>query len=175
LAVGTLTLGIPGSSATTFATEPIPSLALFRASADGPLAVRSELGYAVVAGRSVWGTAQILGPTHKPKYVWSVAAMMTEGEARQLGSLAKWQSANYRAKIEGALRLIDETELLDDEPNPHSRTLLSSLVTPWNSGYRYGYGVFSVAVQLPEDWRSQVGRWASGSSARLCTFNLVEL
>lgn len=101
--------------------------------------------------------------------------MLTETEARQLGALAKWQDSTYKAQGNGALRLIDEVELLDDEPNPHSRTLLSALVTPWNSGYRYGYGVFPVAVQLPEDWRAQVGRFTSGSGARLCTFAVIEL
>jgi hypothetical protein len=101
--------------------------------------------------------------------------MATDVEARQLGALARWQDGQFKAKQDGTLRLIDETEYLDDEPTPHSRTLLSALVTPWNSGYRYGYGVFPVKLQLPENWRTQMGRYSSGSQARLVTFICEEL
>jgi len=170
-----LTLGIPGNSTTNFATTPIPSMVMDRGSADGPLSTRSELGWITVANRSNYGTAQISGPAYAPKYIWAVAAALTEVQARQLGAMARWQDTTYKAQGNGALRLIDEVEYLDDEPNPHSRTLLSALVTPWNGDYRYGYGVFPVVIQLPEDWRTQLGRWSTGGDARLVTFSLVEL
>lgn len=175
MAVGELTLGIPGNSTTNFATTPIPSIALGRGPAGEALSTRSEVGYSELIGRSNWGTPQVSGPVHNPKYQWAIAAMLTESQARQVGALAKWQDAAYKARTDGALRLIDEAELLDDEPNPHSRTLLTPLVTPWNSGYRYGYGVFPVLIQLPQDWRQQVGQWSTGEAARLCTFVVVEL
>lgn len=174
MAVGELTLGLPGATATTFATTPIPALTLRRGSGDS-VSTRSEVGFSALAGRSNWGTPQVSGPAYSTKYQWAVATMLTESQARQLGALAKWQDAAYKARTDGALRLIDEVELLDDEPNPHSRTLLSALTTTWNSGYRYGYGVFPVLLQLPPDWRQQVGRWATGEGARLCTFAVSEL
>ena len=176
MALGELRLGIPGTSHfSAFATSALPAVTLSRAPAGTPLALRSELGFAELAGRSNWGTAAIAGPAHTPKYTWAVAALVTLDEALQLGALAKWQDAAYKAKADGALRLIDETELLDPEPNPHSRVLLSVLTPTWASGYRYGYGIFPVLVQLPSDWKTQVGRWSTGDDARLVTFSLLEI
>lgn len=175
MAVGQLTLGIPGATPTTFAATPIPAVALFRSPAGSPLTSRSPLGYAEVTGRSNWGTPQVSGPTHAPTYAWAVATMLTLDEALQLEALAVWQDRAYKAKTDGALRLIDETEFLGPEPNPHSRTLLEAITPLWGAGYRYGYGVFAAKLQLPEDWKQQAGVWASGGEARLCTFSLVEL
>jgi hypothetical protein len=175
MALGQLTLGIPGASPTTFATTPIPAVVLFRSPAGSPLASRSPLGYAEVAGRSNRGTAQVSGPAYAPTYAWAVATMLTLDEALQLEALAVWQDRAFKAKTDGALRLIDETELLGPEPNPHSRTLLTPITPAWGSGYRYGYGVFAAKLQLDQDWKQQIGVWASGAEARLCTFSLVEL
>ena len=136
---------------------------------------RSELGYAEVTGRSNRGVAQVSGPAYATTYAWAVATMLTLAESQQIGALAKWQDAAYKAKTNGALRLIDETEYLDPEPNPHSRPLLAALTPTWANTYRYGYGIFEVKLQLPEDWRQQVGVWSSGDYARLCTFSLMEL
>jgi hypothetical protein len=184
MALGQLTLGIPGATATTFATTPIPAVVLFRSPAGSPLASRSPLGYAEVAGRSNRGTAQVSGAQTIVTYVWAVATMMTKAEAQRLTKLANWQDWGYKgitntgapaAKQDRPMRLIDETEELDGEPSPHSRTLLTPLTDPDNAAWVYGYGVFSVKIQLPEDWRQQIGVWASGAEARLCTFSLVEL
>ena len=173
--VGQLTIGIPGAGAADYVTTPIPSLVLFRQPTDAPLALRSELGYAEVTGRSNYGTPQVSGPNYDPTYQWAVAAMLTEAEARQLGALAKWRDRQYKSNANGRLRLIDQVEYLDSEASPHSRTLLATLTETWNAGYSYGYGVFDVKIQLPPDWRSQAGLWASGSQARLCTFSLIEV
>ena len=175
MAVGQLSLGIPGASPTTFATTPIPAVVLFRSPADSPLASRSPLGYAEVTGRSKRGTPSVAGPTTAPTYIWAVATMLTLDEALQLEALAGWQDRAYKAKADGALRLIDETEFLGPEPTPHSRTLLTAITPAWASTYRYGYGVFAAKLQLPEDWKQQAGVWASGAEARRCTFSLVEL
>lgn len=175
MAVGQLTLGIPGATATTFATSPLPAVTLFRSPAGAPLASRSPLGYAELTGRSNRRTPQISGPAYAPTYAWAVATMLTLDEALQLEALATWQDRSYKAKADGALRLIDELEPLGPEPDPHSRTLLSPITPTWASSYRYGYGVFAAKLQLTEDWKQQVGVWASGAEARLCTFSLVEL
>jgi hypothetical protein len=175
MATGEITIGIPGAGASNFATTPIPSLVLYRASAEAPLASRSELGFSTLEGRSNWGTSQVSGPNYSARYSWAIAAMLTEDQARQLGALAKWQDGQYKGQSDGKLRLIDELEPLDPEPTPHSRTLLSALNPSWNAAYSYGYGVFDVLLQLPEDWRQQVGRWATGEGARLVTFVAVEL
>ena len=184
MAVGQLSLGIPGASPTTFATSPLPAVVLFRSPADSPLASRSPLGYAEVVGKSQWGVSQVAGAQTIVTYSWAVAAMMTKAEAQRLTKLANWQDWGYKgitntgapaAKQARPMRLIDEIEELDGEPSPHSRTLLTPLTDPDNAAWVYGYGVFNVKIQLPQDWRQQVGVWASGAEARLCTFSLVEL
>ena len=175
MADGDLTLGIPGGGASDFTTAALPSVVLFRSAPGEPLTSRSQLGYAGVTARSNRGAAAISGPAYAPTYIWAVASMVTQTEAQQIAALAGWQDRAYKARANGALRLLDETEYLDPEPTPHSRPLLASLTPSWASGYRYGYGVFAVKLQLPEDWRQQVGVWATGEQARLVTFSLVEL
>lgn len=175
MAAGELRLGIPGNTFSSFTTTTLPAVTLNRSPAGTPLALRSELGYAELSGRSNRGTAQIAGPAYAPTYTWAVASLVTLDQALQLGSLSKWQDAAFKAKADGALRLIDETELLDPEPNPHSRTLLSILTPTWASTYRYGYGIFPIKLQLPEDWKQQVGRWRTGDEARLVTFSMLEI
>lgn len=175
MALGQLSLGIPGATPTTFATAPLPAVALFRSPAGSPLASRSPLGYAEVAGRSTWGTPQVSGPAFAPTYAWAIATMLTLDEALMLEALAVWQDRAFKAKTDGALRLIDETEFLGPEPDPHSRTLLTPLTLTGAPTYRYGYGVFAAKLQLDQDWKQQVGVWATGAEARLCTFSLVEL
>lgn len=129
-----------------------------------------------IAQRSNGGVSQIVAPAYEPKFIWTVAAMLTQAEARQLGALAGWQDRAYKANQDGALRLIDEIEFLDSEPSPHSRTLLSTLTESWNASYVYGYGVFPVLAQLPQDWRELIGRWTgSGEEARVVTFTLLEI
>jgi len=175
MALGDLRLGIPGPTFSSFTTTALPAVTLNRSPAGSPLALRSELGYAELSGRSNRGTAQIAGPAYPITYAWAVASLVTLDEAMQLGALAKWQDARYKARQDGALRLIDETELLDPEPNPHSRTLLSILTPSWAPTYRTGYGIFAAKLQLPADWKTQVGRWATGEEARLVTFSLLEI
>jgi len=175
MALGQLTLGIPGNTATNFATTPLPAVALFRSSPEAPLASRSALGFAEVSGRSNRGTPLVAGPAYAPAYAWAVATMLSLTEALQLEALAGWQDRAYKAKTDGALRLIDETEVLGPEPDPHSRTLLEPLTPLWADTYRYGYGVFAVKLQLPEDWKQQQGVWASGDEVRFCTFSLIEV
>lgn len=186
MAEGDFQLGIPGAGASDFATTPIPSINFIDCwTPDGGFPTRGEIGYATLADRSNWGTAQITGPAYGVRYIWPVAAMLTQAQARQLGALAKWQSLGYQGltnaeapttRVARPLRLVDEIEYLDSEPTPHSRTLLSSIQESWNSDYVYGYGVFEVFVQLPQDWRQLVGRWQhSGDQARLVTFTLVEI
>ncbi|MBD1918847.1 MULTISPECIES: hypothetical protein [Cyanophyceae] len=175
MALGELRLGIPGNTFSSFTTTTLPSVTLNRSPAGTPLALRSELGYAELSGRSNRGTAQISGPAYAPTYAWAVAALVTLDEALQIGALAKWQDAAFKAKTDGALRLIDETELLDPEPNPHSRVLLQVLTPEWAPTYRNGYGIFAAKLQLPQDWRQQVGRWSTGEEARLVTFSVLEI
>lgn len=175
MAAGDLTIGIPGGGASNFATTPIPSLAIDRFPPDAGIPIRGELGYAALSGRSTNGIPQIIGVTHTPKYLWTITAMLTDAQSRQLGALAKWQDATYKSGSDGKLRLIDEITYLDSEASPHSRTLLSSLQESWNSGYVYGFGVFDVLIQLPQDWKTAIGVWGDGSEARSVTFSLVEL
>lgn len=176
MAAGDFTLGIPGTGTSDFASLPIPSLVLDRWTPDAGVPVRGEIGYAEVAGRSNNGISQISGVAYDPTFIWPVAAMLTQAQARQLGALARWQDREYKARRDGALRLVDEIDFLDSEPSPHSRTLLSSLQESWNSNFVYGYGVFPVKLQLGQDWRQLIGRWVdSGEEARLVTFTLIEL
>ncbi|MEO0533232.1 MAG: hypothetical protein AAF215_05130 [Cyanobacteria bacterium P01_A01_bin.123] len=176
MVAGDLTLGIPGAGASDFATTPIPSITLnLWPDDDDAEPLRSESGYAEVEERSSEGTPQIIGPSYEPTYLWTVPVMLTLDEAIQLGALAKWQDAEYKAYRDGALRLIDEIDYLDAEPSPHSRTLLSALNPSWNAGYEYGFGVFKVKLQVPGNWRRIAGRWTdSDEEARRVIFQLVE-
>ncbi|MEM6435703.1 MAG: hypothetical protein AAF773_17905 [Cyanobacteria bacterium P01_D01_bin.115] len=176
MAEGELTIGIPGSGSTDFATTPIPALTLNAWPAGGGVPTRNEIGYAELSARSNRGTPAISGPSYDVTYSWPIAAMVTLDEALQLGALAKWQDQQYKAQNDGALRLIDELEPVDPQPSPHSRTLLSTLNPSWNAGFEYGYGVFAVKLQLPTDWRQIVGVWKdSGELARLITFQALEV
>lgn len=177
MAAGDFTLGIPGVTSTTFATTPIPALSFADCwTRDAGFPQRGEVGYAEVIGRSTNGIPQIAGVAYKPTYLWTVVALLTQAQARQLGALAKWQDAAYKANTDGALRLIDQMEFIDSEPSPHSRTLLTPIVETFNAAYVYGYGVFPVKLQLPQDWRSLIGRWVdTGLEARQVTFTLLEV
>ncbi|MBE7384362.1 MAG: hypothetical protein F6J95_023485 [Leptolyngbya sp. SIO1E4] len=176
MAEGDLTIGIPGGGASDFAATPVPALTLNLWTRDAGAPMRSELGYAELLGRSNRGTPQISGPAYGITFSWPVAAMLTLDEALQLGALAKWQDSQYKAQNNGALRLVDEIEYLDPEPSPHSRSLLAALNPSWNAGYEYGYGVFTVKLQLPQDWKQNIGRWTdSGELARLATFAITEV
>lgn len=176
MAAGNFTVGIPGPGTSDFASLPIPSLLFDLWTPDAGVPVRGEIGYAEVAGRSNNGISQISGVAYDPTFIWPVAAMLTQAQARQLGALARWQDREYKARRDGALRLIDEIDFLDSEPSPHSRSLLSAISESWNAAYVYGYGVFPVKLKLPQDWRQMIGRWVdSGEEARLVTFTLIEL
>ena len=176
MADGDIIIGIPGSGASDFATTPIPSLTLNTWPANAGLPTRSTLGYAELSERSNRGTPVVTGPAYDVTYSWAIAAMLTLDEALQLGALALWQDRQYKAQNDGALRLIDQIEFLDAEPSPHSRTLLQALNPSWNAGYQYGYGVFSIKLQLPPDWRQNIGRWTStGEGARVVSLQALEL
>lgn len=170
---GQLTLGIPGAGASDFATTPIPAIVLGEWPADTP-PTRQEFNYAVLQGRSSYGTPQVDGPAYGITYAWTVAAWLTMPEMLQLGALAKWQDRTYKTPADGKLRLIDEVRELDPEPSPHSRTLLSPLAPDWNAAYQYGFGVFNVKIVLPNDWDAYVGA-ANGVQRRIATFTLEEV
>ena len=176
MAVGQLRLGIPGNTSTNFASSPLTALTLTRSPAGAPLAVVSTVGWATLSDRSNRGTAIITGPSHSFFYSWAISALLTQDEALHLQALAQWQNDKLQKKESGfALRLIDETKFVIPEPSPHSRVLLQSITPPFGNSYRYGYGVFPVKLEIPEDLLSDAGRWASGNEAKLLTFGAVEL
>jgi hypothetical protein len=174
MAIGDLTIGIAGATSTTFATSPIPSLRVYRWTADGS-ATRSRLGYAELRQRSINGVAQINGPTHAPKFVWSIATVLTLNEMRQLSNLANYQDDQYKSQADGKLRFIDEIQYLDNFERA-GRTLLSETAEAWNASYKYGYGVFAVKLQLPEEFNTELGLLNSdGSIAHTVTFQVLEV
>jgi hypothetical protein len=174
MAIGDLTIGIAGGSSTNFATSPIPSLRIYRWTADGA-PVRGRLGYAELRQRSINGVAQINGPTHSPKFVWSIAAVMTLDEMRQLSNLANYQDDQYKSQTDGKLRFIDEIQYLDNFERT-GRTLLAEIAEVWNANYKYGYGVFAVKLQLPEEFNAELGRLNSdGSIVHTVTFQVLEV
>ena len=177
MAEGDFTIGIPGVGASDFAASPIPAVTLIDCwTSEQGAPMRSPIGYVEVIGRSSYGTPQISGPSYGITYSWPVLAMITLDEALQIEALAGWQNDQYLNQNDGALRLVDEVELLGPEPSPHSRPLLTALNPSWNASYEYGYGIFKAKLQLPSDWKQILGRWTdSGEEARTCGFRLEEV
>lgn len=178
MAVGQITIGIPGNSSTNFATSPVQSLVLQLSPRGSQLSNPSRVGRAVSNGYSNRGTAIIGGPSYNPKYQWAFSAMVTQDQYLHLAALAFYQQDKISKKETASqfrLRMIDETEFLEPEHNPHSRVLLQSITPSWAPSYRYGYGVFDVKLEIPEDFVSKAGKWSSGNEARLLTFGAIEL
>lgn len=137
---------------------------------------RSMLNLISVGGYSQYGTPEIQGALTDPRYTWQISAHLTENEALQLDALAKWQDSQYKAKLDGKLQLTDQMEYLPPEASPHSRTLLSALNPSWNAGYEYGYGVFDVAIAIPEQHRTHAGVIVGTTDqVKLVQFGMVEV
>lgn len=162
-----LTIGIPGTSSTNFATSPHPSLAIRNVTADQTLSLRSSIEdqQVLVGARSLSGTAELNGTVFASKLAWEINTVFTDADIRLINALKEWQDAAYRSGSDGALRLIDQHEYLWGETSPHSRTLLSSISESYNASVVYGHGVFSVALTLPNNWRQSLG--PGYSTARL--------
>jgi hypothetical protein len=178
VAVGQITIGIPGNSSTNFANSPVTQLVLKLSAPGTELAPRPRIGRAISNGYSNRGTAIIGGPAYNPKYQWAITSMVTQDQYLHLAALAFYQQDKISKKetqSQWRLRLIDETEYVEPEHNPHSRVLLQSITPSWAPSYRYGYGVFDVKLEIPEDFVAKAGKWASGSECRLVTFGAVEL
>jgi len=150
-------IGIAGGTSTTFATSPIPSVALTRVPGDAILSTRNVINTATVAGRSNYGTLAVSGGDYKFKYAWEITAVITEAQNLVLNALIQWQKDNPGT----GLRLIDEVEYLEPAPT-QSRTMLTTLHPSWNAGYVYGYGVFNVLLTLGDGWRERFGRPSEG-------------
>lgn len=164
---GSLTLGIPGPGSTDFEATPIPSL-LISEWLGGQMAVRSPaVGALTVSGYSNWGTANITGPAHGLKYSWAVPTVLEAPHARQLFRLWHWQQTN-----QAALRLVDEVEPLDI---PDGRPLLATNTEAYGTGLTYGFAAFAVWLELPEDWRTHLGVFATGTHAKQVSFTLLEV
>lgn len=157
MAAGQITIGIAGASPTTFATSPIPALALTKVPGGDALSNRIEIGLLTPIERSTRGNLVIGGRVAAVKYAWTFSAILTEAEAMHLGALVQWQKDNPTT----GLRLIDEVQYLDPVDS-QPRTLLTTLNPSWNAGYEYGYGVFTVLLDMGEEWRSRFANFREG-------------
>jgi len=175
MSIGELNLGIPGGSASNFATTPYPSITINRWTSDGRAPSRQRLNYAALAGRSIAGTSQIVGPIHLTRFQWSVFTVLTLAEMRLLVNLADWQDDQYKDQNDGKLRLIDEIQYLSNiERSQNGRTLLAELDETYDSSVKYGFGVFNVKLQLSEDFNAELGLLGD-DVAHVCTFQIIEV
>lgn len=157
MAQGQITIGIAGATPTTFATTPIPALVLAKVPGGESLSNRIEIGLLTPLERSTRGNLVIGGRDSAVKYAWEFSAILAEAEAMQLGALVQWQKDNPTT----GLRLIDEVQYLDPVPS-QSRTLLTTLNPSWNGSYVYGYGVFTVLLDMGDEWRSRFANFREG-------------
>lgn len=173
---GQIRLGIPGAGTTDFATSPIGFITLDDWEPGTGIPTRKPIGTSSIGQRSNNGVAAIVAPAYVTLYGWDVVAIADLTTTLQLGALARYQDTQQKAGNLAPLRLIDETDYLDPEPNPHSKTLLTPITPPWNGSYRYGYGVFGVQLILPADgWRTPIGVFSDGTPAYRVAFALEEL
>jgi hypothetical protein len=171
MAFGQIRIGIPGNTSSNFSTATLAVLTLENATADAPLSLRSPIGFNTAGTPSNYGTTPITGPAYTPKELWTLAPLLTASEAMHLRALVTYQKSTGNP-----LRLIDEVDLIAIDPAYNNRTLLEQTTPSWGSGYRTGYGVFSVQLQLDGDWNQYFGIFnATGEQARVVTFTAVEL
>lgn len=171
MAAGEIRIGIPGNSTSNFNTSTLAVLTLYRGEADASLSQRSPIGFDTAGTPTNWGTTPITGPAYAPKYLWTLSPWLTESEAQHLEALVLYQKAT-----QNPLRLIDEIDKVVINPSYNNRTLLSPTTPTWTSSYQVGYGVFSVQLQLQDDWNQFIGRWTGEDApARAATLTAVEL
>lgn len=149
MATGALTIAIPA------AAPPIPELSIVFFEPGGM--EQDSTGWATAGTPSQWGTTPITGPAYNGKYGGSVAAHLSQSEMVLFRALARWQDRQLKGLdaplaldspfATGQLKITDETQFLDAEPAPHSRTLVAALNPTWNAGWEYGYGIFAAKVQ----------------------------
>ncbi|MEL6250230.1 MAG: hypothetical protein AAFR15_19740 [Cyanobacteria bacterium J06627_15] len=169
MAYGELTLAIPGAS------PPIQPLVLRGYAPDDEAYSRNYLGLAQAVDFSAYGSPLVDGPLTE-RYVWAIAAHITEQDALQLEALILWSSDQYKSRQDGALLLTDEVERAIAEPAPHSRTLLSATAPTWAPTWQYGYMRCRVIASLAEDNpRMQLGRMSDGEDLKLVQFGAIEV
>lgn len=173
MAQGELTIGIPGAGASDFASSPITSLTITQTPQKGP-PTRGKPPAVSVRSESINGTSAIGGRASAAKFIWTINCILSFDDARKLTTLADWQSDQYQNSNDGVLRLIDETKYINNfERQVWGRSLLAQIDESWNSAYKYGYGVFGVLLQLPEDFEAYFGNITTGESS--LTFTIVEV
>ena len=165
MAVGEITIRIPGAS------PPIPEVILPNFLKDENYEISAE-GLAEIAERSQYGTATITGPLGD-WYSFTITSILLEEDALRLGALARWSSAEGKAKRDGALELDFELEYADPEPPGHGRTFVSTLTTSY--GYEYGYPRFKVLLSIPPNYRKRLGRGPNGSCYSQVSFIATEV
>lgn len=161
-----LTLGLPDTTPTGFSSVIVPPLIL-RDWEEYP--IRSPFKIKKHSGYSLNGTPLITGEQYGVRYSWGVKKTMTASEARHLGILF-----NYQQSSGNNLRLWDEVEELDPETAPHSRTLLVDVPEPLSPGMVYGFGVFNIWIELPDEFKTDFGINAKGINLKTVKFLMTE-
>jgi len=171
VAVGEIRIGVPGNSTSNFNTASLAVLTLYRGEAGASFSQRSPIGLDSTGTPSNWGTTPITGPAYVPKYLWTFSPWLTETEAQHLEGLVLYQKST-----QNALRLIDEVDKVVINTSYNDRTLLSATSPTWATGHQVGYGVFSVHLQLQDDWSQFIGMWdGTTTPARAAVLTAVEL
>ena len=165
MAAGEITIRIPGPSPL------IPEVVLSNFLQDENYEISSD-GLAAITERSSYGTAVITGPL-EDWYSFTITSILVEEDALRLGALARWSSAEGKAKRDGALELDFELEYADPEAPGHGRTFVSTLTTPY--GYEYGYPRFKVVLSLPPNYRKRLGKGPDGNCYSQVSFIATEV
>lgn len=108
------------------------------------------------------------------KFSWALNPRgLSEVKLRDLQALMSWQQARYAADLDGHLVLVDEYLELPAQPAPHTKTLLTTLTTPY--GYEYGFGVFKVFLRPAESAQAPIGGFADNTLAQSFQFTALEI
>lgn len=177
--MGRFRLGIPDSTATGFATTPLPPLTISRF----PVGVGEQAFRSILDQLTLDSFTQPQEPVFSgalgERFVWSVQTVLSNDDALLFGALRGWQQAQIAAHdawVEGGrvgpepiwkLRWVDEIRPTDPEPAA-SRQLLTLQNTGY--GWQYGYPVVDCLIALPE---SPLAFWAKERDQ--LSFTVIEL
>ena len=115
---------------------------------------------------TVMGSATARGVLHQPRYIWEVAALLTETETELLRGLFMVQDRKRRLRQPCGITLVDRTQRFV-QPVPVTRAIAPGDIPITTNGIVAYFAAFSVLISSPK--LSVDGKYFSNS------FNAMEL
>jgi hypothetical protein len=118
------------------------------------------------------GNPVIFGTLSPARYLWGLAADLSEPAALMFEAIVLEQDRRYSAAQDGHWLLIDELEYLPPELSLARDLVPGSELSV--GGLSTGFGLFKVKLQVAEQYKTQRGRGSSGN-VKLIQFTAVEV